>query len=723
METILHDRYHLLKPLGEGGFAKTYLAEDRQQGDLRCVIKHLTLANPNPQALKTARRLFQSEVAVLRRVGTHDRIPELIDAFEIDGEFYLVQEFIDGIPLAEHFQQKGPYTEAEIVQLLQDVLPILVFIHSQQVIHRDLKPTNLMVRQADQKPVLIDFGAVKEITTQITPEQSEQFTISIGTQGYAAPEQMAGRPRYSSDLYGLGMTVIRGLTGRSPTELPENPVTGELLWQEVVPDVSPGLAALLKRLTHVSVYQRYPSAQDALADLDRLETLADDTAEDLVETVLNPAISSRSLPPPLPPLLRWLRWGRTAIAPVIVTSLALLIRQFGGWVPLELWLYDQWVRYQPPRPPDNRLLLLEITETDLQNLQRPTPDDATLSQAIQTLQTFSPRVIGLDLYRDLPQGEGHSELLQSLAAENVIAIRKLGTSPTDAVPAPASVPPERVGINDVPFDNDGVIRRALLFASPSDQPDSPAVYAFSLQMALAYLAQEGIVPQPSDLNPNWMSLSNTTLPPLTRHFGGYRAMDNRGYQMLLRYPYRPQSFHRLNLTDVLSGNFDGDRVRDRIVVIGMTAPSARDLFQTLFSANNQDPDFQTPGVLLHLYATSQLLNLALDGEKPLWDIPETAEIGWVILAGLGGSLLSSSCRRRWLWGGGLLVGTGTTIALPLTALALGGWIPAVPATIAFVGTALGTSLLQPSTQPRSTSKTHESTWVEVQTVTPDKTIQ
>lgn len=128
--------------------------------------------------------------------------------------------------------------------------------------------------------------------------------------------------------------------------------------------------------------------------------------------------------------------GRQAIAAVLIGAIVLLIRQLGGWVPIELWLHDQWVQRQPLPPVGDRLLVVEITEADLMQLQQPTPSDAVLAELITTLQTYDPAVIGLDLYRDIPQGDGHEQLLAALTADNVVAIRQLGSSRSEQIPAP-----------------------------------------------------------------------------------------------------------------------------------------------------------------------------------------------------------------------------------------------------------------------------------------------
>jgi len=683
-EIWLNQRYQLLQPLGQGGFAQTYLAADHGQSKSPCVIKQLLPANPSPQFLATARRFFQAEVEVLRRLGQHPCIPELLDAFEVDGEFYLVQEFIDGDAVSDLFQQKSRLSEAEIIHLLQEVLPILAFIHQAQVIHRDIKPSNLMRRRADGQYMLIDFGAVKEITTDVYTAGSEQFTVSIGTQGYAAPEQMAGRPRYSSDLYGLGMTVIRGLTGRSPTELPENPETGDVEWESAAPDVSPGLQIFLQRLTKASIYQRYPSAAAALADLARYDQLEPAASTELPETTINPLEQApqRQEPP----------W-RSAIAALLVTTVVLTIRQVGGWVPLEVWIRDRWMQAQPPRSLDERLLVVEVTEADLMALQQTTPSDAVLSQVIDTLQAHGPEVIGLDLYRDIPQGAGQGALRESLSAANVVAIRQLASGAPDNIPAPQGVPPERVGFNDFPVDADGVVRRNLLMASGDESPEAAVLYSFALRLALVYLQARDTVPLASAENADYMALNGTPFVPLDAHFGGYRGIDAAGYQVMLQYRGAADTIPSVSLSEVLEGRLQGYQVRDRIVLIGTTAASAKDFFLTPYSAAAEQ-DFLMAGVMLHAQATSQILSVALDGQPLPWALPEAVEVVWIVLGATGGTWLAMRVKRLWILVCGFVGGGVMLIGLPVGILIAGGWMPMVPALVAFVGSAIAAALLR-----------------------------
>jgi len=177
-----------------------------------------------------ARRLFQTEAEILEVLGKHDQIPQLLANFEVDKQFYLVQEFIAGHSLQDELTGSC-LSEAQVIDLLKDILHILVFVHSHQAIHRDIKPSNLIRRSNDQHLVLIDFGAVKLM--QNMPEAENQ-TIAIGTAGYSPPEQMMGHPHLNSDLYALGMIAIQALTGIQAKRFVRDPNTGGL----VVPNVS-----------------------------------------------------------------------------------------------------------------------------------------------------------------------------------------------------------------------------------------------------------------------------------------------------------------------------------------------------------------------------------------------------------------------------------------------------------------------------------------------------
>ena len=268
---LLDRRYQVLQVLSAGGFGRTYIAEDtRRPGNPQCVVKHLTPASNEPNYLETARRLFISEAETLEQLGNHDQIPRLLAYFEEHQEFYLVQEFIVGHSLSVELQPNNYWSESQVIQLLQDVLGILAFVHSYGVIHRDIKPDNLIRRASDGKLVLIDFGAVKQVRTQILSDHSQMgATVAIGTPGYMASEQGLGRPRPSSDLYAVGIIAIQALTGLYPSHLQEDPTTGEIFWQYQA-QVSAGLAAIVSKMVRYDYRDRYQSADEVLQAIAQL---------------------------------------------------------------------------------------------------------------------------------------------------------------------------------------------------------------------------------------------------------------------------------------------------------------------------------------------------------------------------------------------------------------------------------------------------------------------
>ncbi len=265
---LLDGRYEVTSVLGSGGFSQTYIARDiRRPSFPQCVVKHLQPFSQEPNFLQELRTRFQIEAEALEKLGVHDQIPQLLACFETDEEFYLVQEFVEGHSLSDELLPGQRRPEAEVVALLGDILKVLEFIHHQRVVHRDIKPNNLLRRKRDRKIVLIDFGAVKAIQTQIL---NPDPTIRIGTPGYTPPEQEAGQPGYNSDLYALGMTAIQALTGVHPSQLID-PSTGKLTWRAQA-QVSSSLAAVLDRMVCYRPSQRYQSARECL---ERLTAIAE----------------------------------------------------------------------------------------------------------------------------------------------------------------------------------------------------------------------------------------------------------------------------------------------------------------------------------------------------------------------------------------------------------------------------------------------------------------
>lgn len=291
---LLHDRYQILGILGKGGFGATFVSSDLSlPGKPICVVKQLQPPSKEASIFRMAKALFDREAETLSKLGVHPQIPGLLDYFEDNEQFYLVQEYVKGHNLHQEVKKRGPFSEAGVKQFLSELLPILQYVHAQKVIHRDIKPANLVRRQTDRKLVLIDFGAVKNQVNTVIADANSQTVLTnfaVGTQGFAPPEQMAMRPVYASDIYGVGATCLYLLTGKSPKAIEVDTNTGELLWEKLV-RVSPQFAKVLKTMLEVSVRHRYKSAQEVMDALDMM-AYADSLAQSLIAA---PVVTS---PPP-----------------------------------------------------------------------------------------------------------------------------------------------------------------------------------------------------------------------------------------------------------------------------------------------------------------------------------------------------------------------------------------------------------------------------------------
>lgn len=267
---LLKDRYRATDFLGAGGMGRNFLAIDEDTpSKKRCVIKqsspHPDIVS-NPTAFEKAVELFNREAAMLDRLGDESaQIPRLLAYLEQDKRLYFVQEFIDGQNLLKELEEKGIYKEAQIYQLLNDLLPVLKFIHERDVIHRDIKPENIMRRQNGQL-VLIDFGISKELSGTVS-----SLGTTVGTLGYAPPEQMTYGVAYpASDIYALGVTCIHLMTNVCPDGL-FNPQENRWLWRNVLAsnniDISQQLENILEKMLKTDLGERYKSVDEIVKDL------------------------------------------------------------------------------------------------------------------------------------------------------------------------------------------------------------------------------------------------------------------------------------------------------------------------------------------------------------------------------------------------------------------------------------------------------------------------
>jgi serine/threonine protein kinase len=270
IQQLLNDRYRTIRVLGAGSFGETFLAEDTQMPSRRhCVIKKLKPIKDNPEVFLLVQDRFRREAAILEELGgSSEQIPDLYAYFQNSEQFYLVQELIEGETIKRRLQQVGRLSEETVREILVNLLPVLDFVHSNGIIHRDLKPDNIMLRSSDRKPVLIDFGSVRELMgTDLNPDGSANSSIVVGTRGYMPNEQAAGRPVYSSDLYSLGMTAIYLLTGKQPLSLASDDRTGELIWHQEALETSSSMKTVIDRAIKSHPGDRYPTAKDMLSDL------------------------------------------------------------------------------------------------------------------------------------------------------------------------------------------------------------------------------------------------------------------------------------------------------------------------------------------------------------------------------------------------------------------------------------------------------------------------
>lgn len=295
MELIGH-QYLVISELGSGAYGTTFLVEDtRSPSRRRCVLKQLKPIS-NPEHYGFIIKRFEREATVLERLGEggNGQIPKLFAYFAEGGLCYIVQELIEGRTLTAHLKERIRYTEAEVVEFLKSILPVLDFIHSQQIIHRDIKPDNIIIRE-NGKPVLIDFGIVKEVMN-LDSVGNPTSSIVAGTPAFMPLEQAAGKPVFASDLYSVAMTAICMLTGKSPLQMTDR-LTGDLNWRAHT-QVSDKVAEVLERATRANFKERYLTAREMLDSLIAAISPAKQTSRQLESTDVN---LHKALPPPKPP--------------------------------------------------------------------------------------------------------------------------------------------------------------------------------------------------------------------------------------------------------------------------------------------------------------------------------------------------------------------------------------------------------------------------------------
>ena len=301
--TLLNNRYQVIQVIGAGGFGETFLAEDiHMPSRRRCVIKQLKpITNNDPQTYQLIQQRFEREAATLEYLGeSSHQIPKLYAYFSENGQFYLVQEWIHGQTLTKIVEAKGFESETTVRQILLSLLSVLDYVHSKGIIHRDIKPDNIILRSGDGKPVLIDFGAVKETIRSVgnSPGYPTRSLV-IGTPGYMPSEQAVGRPVYATDIYSLGLTAIYLLTGKHSQQLLTDPKTGEIIWQQYAPKVSSEFAAVINQAIKPHAGDRYSTASKMLHALQSATNIPSELAANASTVSFSPTATPTRQTQPL----------------------------------------------------------------------------------------------------------------------------------------------------------------------------------------------------------------------------------------------------------------------------------------------------------------------------------------------------------------------------------------------------------------------------------------
>lgn len=374
--------------------------------------------------------------------------------------------------------------------------------------------------------------------------------------------------------------------------------------------------------------------------------------------------------------------------PVVFTSvgiavLVLSIRWLGVLQAGELALGDLLFRVRPPEPHEARILVVEITEEDIQESGTWPIPDRQINRLLQALNTQQPRAIGLDIYRDLPVQPGHDELVETFVSlETLIAIEQAPDRSSRGVAPPPNLASEQIGFNNVVQDSDGWVRRALLYLHVGDELRT----SFAMRLAAIYLEDRGLKPKASAQNPKWLQLNQQVFPPLTGNEGPYIRADDGGYQILLNYR-DPTRFDTVSMGEVLAGEVRADLIRDRIVVIGTNANSVKDSFFIPYSGRFVGQPQDVPGVSIHANLISQILSAALDN-RPLISVwPESVEGLWTLLWSVVGALVIWKIRNPIQYLAALISLTMLMMGVVYGAFIGGWWIPVVPPLLSLVGSA------------------------------------
>jgi CHASE2 domain-containing sensor protein len=398
--------------------------------------------------------------------------------------------------------------------------------------------------------------------------------------------------------------------------------------------------------------------------------------------------------------------GTVVVTSVAIAGLVIGLRELGSLQGMELAAFDWLMRSRPDEGIDKRFLIVGIDDTDIQTRKEYPIEDGTMAQLLTKLEEHEPRVIAIDILRDVKQGAaaGRAELMQILSEnENIAAACVLSKADSPGIAAAPGIPEDRVGVADFPVDAGGTVRQGMLISIPKESKlpkpnehicnitDSEnQLPSLSLQMVVRYLAEQGIEPQQTKSGE--LQFNSTVLKRLTPKSGGYHKADTADYQILLNYRSAKNAVPQVSLSDVLADKVDPALIKDKIVMIGYTAAIVKDTFYTPYSAGAADSQ-KMPGVIVHAQNASQILSAVLDKRPLFWYWNELQEGLWVFAWSLVGGFLAWRIRKPWL----LILGGGVAIAVLLGSTYMiflqAGWIPLVPSAIGLLASAVGVVLI------------------------------
>ncbi|AFY84608.1 CHASE2 domain-containing protein [Oscillatoria acuminata] len=389
-------------------------------------------------------------------------------------------------------------------------------------------------------------------------------------------------------------------------------------------------------------------------------------------------------------------WRKVSILAPTVAGLAILLRMSGLLQALEFSTLDLLFQLRPVQPPDPRILIVGINENDLTTLGNwPIPDNV-LAELLEKIKAQEPKAIGLDIYRDMPVGQGFEQLKTVFeTTPNLIGIRKVvgNQQQAEIAPSPILDSLDQVGANDFPWDMDNKIRRGFLYLSDEE---GTLVFSLAFKLAMIYLEGEGIAPQMKD--ETRIELGKAVFSPLRPYDGGYVRASDEGYQILLNYRGPQGSFDTISLMDVLENRIPPDLMRDRIVLIGSTAISLKDFSLTPYSNTLSGIPEAMAGIEIHANLTSHLIAAALEGESKIHTASEGVEWLWIFLWGVVGA--GFTCQWRDIKGlpyisfprTGVMISLASLVLIVTvySAFMLSWWIPLVPPLLALIGSAIAT---------------------------------